>query len=97
MRLFSLQFLFLQENSLHVLPEELFPTFRLLRRLDVRRNKLTCIPANIGDHQCLEVLLLQDNQISTLPPHLGKEFEFDVREQNLKLLHSSNFKIGGIY
>lgn len=64
--------LFLEGNQLTALPAELFTCLDKLVWLDVRNNKLTSIPETIVNHQCLETILLQENQIEKLPVQLGK-------------------------
>ncbi|KAK3932160.1 Leucine-rich repeat-containing protein 27, partial [Frankliniella fusca] len=67
-----LQFVFLQNNHIKMLPSYFFQCLPKLRHLDLRENKLMEIPVSIAGHANLEVLLLQNNELSTLPCELGQ-------------------------
>ncbi|KAJ1525249.1 hypothetical protein ONE63_010074 [Megalurothrips usitatus] len=67
-----LQFLYLQGNLLQKLPHNFFRNLPFLRHLDLRHNELLEIPVSVAGHSSLEVLLLQDNQLSLLPCELGQ-------------------------
>ncbi|GLG94909.1 Leucine-rich repeat protein soc-2 homolog, partial [Gryllus bimaculatus] len=67
----NIQFLYLEENEIAVLPDDFFPTLRHLKWLDMRNNFLQCIPSTIANHENLETLLLKNNKIETLPLELG--------------------------
>lgn len=67
----STQFLYLQGNSIEKLPKDFFYRFPALRHLDLRQNRLIDLSASIAGHNSLEVLLLQDNLLTTLPCELG--------------------------
>ena len=70
--LFLLQMLYLENNSLTSLPEELFSSLKLLQWLDVRNNKLTGLPKSIKYHASLETILLEGNLFEELPLELCK-------------------------
>ncbi|CAG9119011.1 unnamed protein product [Plutella xylostella] len=63
--------LYLQNNNLTTLPEDLFPSLPALMWLDVRDNQLTDIPTSVKQHPCLTHLLLQNNKLTSLPNELG--------------------------
>ena len=66
-----LQYLYLEGNVISSLPEEFFVCLRSLEWLDLRNNKLTEIPKNVGKHKNLKTLLLGINQLRVLPPEIG--------------------------
>lgn len=67
-----LQYLYLEGNLLSCLPENFFDCLPHLCWLDLRNNYLVGLPnAYIGRHQCLRNLLLEGNQLRTLPLELG--------------------------
>ncbi|KAL1263727.1 hypothetical protein QQF64_006466 [Cirrhinus molitorella] len=66
-----LKSLYLEGNEISSLPERFFSNLSSLVWLDVRNNRLTGLPAAIGQHRCLKTLLLEGNPISALPPELG--------------------------
>lgn len=77
----NLRMLCLDGNMLETLPDELFTTLKRLTWLDVRHNRIQMISPKIGEGQCLETLLIQDNCIQQLPKELGKfELFFKHRE-----------------
>ncbi|KAF0306712.1 Ras guanine nucleotide exchange factor L [Amphibalanus amphitrite] len=63
--------LYLTGNRLRSLPDSLGSCLPLLTYLDVRDNLLDTLPAAIAQLAHLQVLLLQDNRISVLPPQLA--------------------------
>eukprot|EP00794_Sanderia_malayensis_P005582 gene5582-6271_t len=66
-----LEFLYLEGNSLHSLPDELFISLPKLKWLDLRKNKLRSLPASIGKLRFLRSLLLEGNNLQKLPLELG--------------------------
>lgn len=68
----NLKMLYLENNQIEVLPDELFTNLKKLVWLDLRKNKLKTIPQTIAHHENLETLLLRDNEIALLPLELGK-------------------------
>lgn len=66
------QYLYLEGNELTELSKEFFPSLRHLKWLDVRNNQLKTFPSTIVDHPSLQVLLLEGNQVETLPVEIGK-------------------------
>lgn len=66
------QYLYLEGNELTELSKDFFPSLRHLKWLDVRNNQLKNIPSTIVDHPTLQVLLLEGNQVETLPVEIGK-------------------------
>lgn len=64
--------LYLENNALAEIPEELFPSLQNLEWLDVRNNQLKSLPKNIKSHSSLHTLLLQGNKIQVLPLELCK-------------------------
>ncbi|XP_034040299.1 LOW QUALITY PROTEIN: leucine-rich repeat-containing protein 40-like [Thalassophryne amazonica] len=67
----TLKHLYLEGNQISSLPESLFTSLPRLLWLDLRNNKITSLPAEIGLHRCLRTLLLEGNLISALPRELG--------------------------
>lgn len=67
---FLRQMLYLENNNLSELPDELFPSLKFLQWLDVRNNQLASLPSNVAGHQSLETILLQGNKIERLPLEL---------------------------
>ncbi|XP_021914486.1 leucine-rich repeat-containing protein 27-like [Zootermopsis nevadensis] len=63
--------LYLEGNLLQDLSNNFFPSLPNLQWLDVRNNSLRNLPKSIANHNNLEVLLLQGNQIQALPLELG--------------------------
>ncbi|CAH1971095.1 unnamed protein product [Acanthoscelides obtectus] len=67
----NLKMLFLEGNFLTELPPSLFQKLPKLMWLDLRNNVLESIPPTIAYHQCLENLLLTNNNLRALPNELG--------------------------
>ncbi|XP_077284426.1 uncharacterized protein LOC143909977 [Arctopsyche grandis] len=67
----NLQLLYIENNKLKKLPEDLFIAAPLLKWLDVRNNLIEKIPLSIKNHANIETILLQNNKISYLPYELG--------------------------
>ncbi|KAJ8014459.1 hypothetical protein DPEC_G00040450 [Dallia pectoralis] len=67
----SLKNLYLEGNEISILPATLFTNLSNLVWLDLRNNKITSLPADIGVHRCLKTLLLEGNPIIELPLELG--------------------------
>ena len=66
------QYLYLADNKLTQLPENFFDCLPSLVWLDLRRNYLVSLPsAYVSSHKCLRNILLQDNELRTLPLELG--------------------------
>ncbi|XP_032523625.2 asporin-like [Danaus plexippus] len=63
--------LYLQNNKLKLLPEDLFLLLPNLMWLDLRDNELTDIPITIKGHKSLTHLLMQNNKLISLPNELG--------------------------
>lgn len=63
--------LYLEKNQIEVIPNELFIHLPKLVWLDLRSNRLKTLPETIAHHQCLETLLLRDNDMQMLPMELG--------------------------
>jgi len=62
----------LEGNHLTSLPEDFFHLFPNLKWLDLRHNKLVIIPSiYLRNHQNLQTVLLEGNQLRTLPLELG--------------------------
>jgi hypothetical protein len=68
---YSLQVLYLQNNKIINVPEDFFTSLPSLMWLDLRDNAITEIPKSIQNHPSLTHLLLQNNQLTTLPNELG--------------------------
>lgn len=64
--------LYLENNSLSELPDNVFSFLPHLHWLDVRNNQLTSLPTSIKSHPSLETILLQGNKIEKLPLELCK-------------------------
>lgn len=61
------------------LPEDFFDCFSNLRWLDLRHNRLTNIPSfYLKDMVHLQTLLLEGNNLSSLPLELGELYTFRV-------------------
>jgi Leucine-rich repeat (LRR) protein len=58
------------------LPPAVFFKLPCLKWLDVRDNRLRYIPSEIGQHNSLEVLLLDGNLISHLPFEIGEYLNY---------------------
>ncbi|KAF5281619.1 hypothetical protein FQR65_LT02939 [Abscondita terminalis] len=71
MAMANLKMLYLEDNEIEEIPNDFFVRLSKLTWLDLRKNKLTTIPSNIAEHQCLETILLQNNRIEYLPTELG--------------------------
>ncbi|KAF7406511.1 hypothetical protein HZH68_005880 [Vespula germanica] len=65
-----IRMLYLENNALSEIPEELFPSLQNLEWLDIRNNQLKSLPKNIKSHSSLHTLLLQGNKIQVLPLEL---------------------------
>nr|XP_012148126.1 PREDICTED: probable serine/threonine-protein kinase roco5 isoform X1 [Megachile rotundata] len=65
-----IRMLYLADNELIELPDDIFTSLRYLEWLDVRNNKLSSLSATIKFHACLETILLQKNEIQSLPLEL---------------------------
>lgn len=65
------QILYLQNNRIKSLPEDFFPSLPSLMWLDLRDNELTDIPKSIQNHPSLTHLLVQNNNLRSLPNELG--------------------------
>merc|ERR1719192_798544 len=74
-QLFQLSYienLYLDNNSLELLPEKFFEKLPQLKYLDLRNNELSEIPSvGLQNHQNLQVLLLSRNCLTCLPLELG--------------------------
>ncbi|XP_041866376.1 leucine-rich repeat-containing protein 27-like [Melanotaenia boesemani] len=67
----SLTYLCLEGNQIASIPDSLFVSLPKLEWLDLRKNQITSLPAEIGFHRSLRTLALEGNPISELPPELG--------------------------
>ncbi|XP_006880183.1 PREDICTED: leucine-rich repeat-containing protein 27 [Elephantulus edwardii] len=63
--------LYLQKNSLSVIPNDFFQSLPNLTWLDLRFNRIRALPSGIGSHRHLKTLLLERNPIKMLPIELG--------------------------
>ena len=78
-----LQYLYLEGNELTSLPDELFNKLPSLKWLDLRRNYIVRLPSvYTGRHQNLRNLLVEGNNLRTLPLELGITFCLKVAKQN---------------
>ncbi|KAM6997213.1 leucine-rich repeat-containing protein 27-like [Tautogolabrus adspersus] len=67
----KLKCLYLERNQITHVPGSLFISLPNLVWLDLRNNQIETLPAEIGSHRCLNILLLEGNPISELPAELG--------------------------
>lgn len=68
----QLEYLYLEGNELSVIPDELFDKLPNLKWLDLRRNYLVRLPSvYTGQHKNIRNLLLESNNLRTLPLELG--------------------------
>lgn len=67
----NLKMLYLEANAIQRLPEDFFTKLPKLSWLDLRNNRLKTVPKSIANHECLENLLLADNNIEELPNEIG--------------------------
>lgn len=67
----NLRMLYLEGNLIEQLPDDFFKKLPKLTWLDLRNNRLKAIPSSISYNECLENLLLANNQIERLPTELG--------------------------
>ncbi|KAL4231471.1 hypothetical protein ACF0H5_009048 [Mactra antiquata] len=68
----QLEYLYLEGNELSSIPDELFDKLPNLKWLDLRRNYLIRLPSvYTGRHQNLRNLLVEGNNLRTLPLELG--------------------------
>ncbi|XP_026481201.1 leucine-rich repeat-containing protein 27-like [Ctenocephalides felis] len=77
-----LAYLYLDDNDIEILPNDIFTCLPYLIWLDIRNNKITEIPTSIKFHQSLETFLMQNNNIKRLPLELGTV----VSIKNLQIL-----------
>ncbi|XP_047206958.1 leucine-rich repeat-containing protein 27-like [Girardinichthys multiradiatus] len=66
-----LTYLCLEGNQISSIPGSMFCSLPQLQWLDLRKNLITSLPADIGSHRSLRHLLLEANPISELPAELG--------------------------
>nr|XP_015202467.1 PREDICTED: leucine-rich repeat-containing protein 27 isoform X4 [Lepisosteus oculatus] len=71
LRLSKIQNLYLEGNEICKIPDNFFNSLSSLIWLDLRNNKITCLPPEIGQHRGLKTLLLEGNPIKELPVQLG--------------------------
>ncbi|XP_022912637.2 leucine-rich repeat-containing protein 27-like [Onthophagus taurus] len=71
LELCNLQMLYLENNAIEYLPENIFQKLPRLTWLDLRNNRLKEIPSGVANHQCLDTILLEDNMLERLPNELG--------------------------
>lgn len=62
--------LYLSNNNLIEVPDEIFTYLNYLQWLDIRNNQITFLPVSIKWHSCLETILLQGNKMKELPLEL---------------------------
>ncbi|XP_045189197.2 leucine-rich repeat-containing protein 27-like isoform X3 [Mercenaria mercenaria] len=68
----QIEYLYLEGNELTTIPDELFDKLPNLKWLDLRRNYLVRLPSvYTGHHQNLRNLLVESNNLRTLPLELG--------------------------
>jgi len=73
--------LYVNDNKINFLPDDMFNTFKSLRILDLSSNSLTHVPKSLSTVSALEKLYLNDNQIREIPVEFGRLF----RLQDLRL------------
>ena len=66
-----LKYLYLEGNTISLIPGDLFTCLNSLEWLDLRNNKVQEIPRNVGEHKYLKTLLLGRNKLTFLPTELG--------------------------
>ena len=66
-----LKYLYLEGNTICLLPGDFFTCLHSLEWLDLRNNKVQEIPRNVGEHKNLKTLLLGRNRLTFLPDKLG--------------------------
>lgn len=66
-----LKYLYLEGNTICLLPGDFFTSLQSLEWLDLRNNKVQEIPRNVGKHKNLKTLLLGRNKLTFLPTELG--------------------------
>ena len=66
-----LKYLYLEGNTICLLPGDFFTCLHSLEWLDLRNNKVQEIPRNVGEHKNLKTLLLGRNRLTFLPDELG--------------------------
>ncbi|CAH1784520.1 unnamed protein product [Owenia fusiformis] len=72
LELTNLQYLYLEGNELTCLPENFFDALPKLQWLDLRRNYIIAIPSVfLSRHENLRNILLENNELRTLPLELG--------------------------
>jgi len=67
--------LYINNNNLTTLPDELFIELRALSTLDISSNHLTSLSNNIGRMDNLKKLLIHQNKLSELPVELGRLYK----------------------
>ncbi|XP_023134144.2 leucine-rich repeat-containing protein 27 [Amphiprion ocellaris] len=67
----TLKHLSLEGNQISSIPDSMFISLPNLQWLDLRKNQIVSLPAEIGSHRSLKTLLLEGNPLSELPPELG--------------------------
>jgi Leucine-rich repeat (LRR) protein len=63
--------LILEKQKLRSIPDSLY-IFPYLKELDLSKNKIDFLGAEIGECTALQTLKINNNQISTIPPQIGK-------------------------
>lgn len=66
-----LKYLYLEGNTICLIPGDFFTCLHSLEWLDLRNNKVQEIPRNVGEHKNLKTLLLGRNKLTFLPTELG--------------------------